>query len=288
MTVAAVVREARQVLRSAGFTDAQSAGDIGVLARAWLGWDLARWLSHQQAPAPAGFRDALSGGVARRATGEPVAYIVGRREFYGRTFQVTPDVLIPRPETELIVDVALARLAARAERTAEPPDLLAVGTGSGCLAITLAIECPAARVVATDISEPALRVAAANAQAHGVGTGMVFEHTALTGGREAAVDLIVSNPPYVAEVDRMSLPADVREFEPAAALFGGPDGLAVIRALLPAAVRALRPGGTILIEIGAGQASPVERLVEPFGLIWEDTRLDLAGTPRVVVARARS
>jgi release factor glutamine methyltransferase len=270
----------------AGFGEAESVRDVGVLARAWLGWDLARWLSDQLLPAPAGFTEGLAAWVARRAAREPVAYIVGRREFYGRTYRVTPDVLIPRPETELIVDAALGAIAARPGEAGV--DILDVGTGSGCLAITLALECPGARLAATDISAGALEVAAGNARAHGVVGRIAFRHEALVGGRARAYDLIVSNPPYVAEADRASLPADVREFEPAAALFGGPDGLEVIRALLPEAARALRPGGVVIMEIGHGQAAALARLIEPAGLVWVETRADLSGTPRVITARAPS
>lgn len=285
VTVAAVAREAVHTLRLAGFAADEAVREIGVLARAWLGWDTARWLSDQHVPAPAGFTEGLAGWVGRRGAREPAAYIIGRREFYGRTFHLTPDVLIPRPETELIVDTALGLLAARPGRAAV--DILDVGTGSGCLAVTLALECPAARLAATDISEAALAIAAGNARALGVEGRIAFLHAALTGGVDGACDLIVSNPPYVAETDRPSLPADVREFEPAAALFGGPDGLEVIRALLPASARALRPGGALIIEIGQGQAAAVERMLAPAGLVWIDTHGDLSGTPRVVIARTR-
>ena len=283
VTVAAIAREAGQSLRRVGFADDEAVRDAGVLARAWLQWDLTRWLSDQHKPAPSGFEEGLAAWVGRRATREPVAYVIGQREFYGRTFRLTPDVLIPRPETELIVDAALAILAQRP--TQEAVEILDVGTGSGCLAVTLALEWPAARLAATDISAPALAVAAANARTHGVDDRIAFEHTSLTGGRALASDLIVSNPPYVAETDWPVLPPDVRDFEPAAALFGGRDGLDTIRALLPAVARALRHGGAVILEIGHGQAAGVEQLLGPAGLVWLDTKADLSGTPRVVTAR---
>ena len=281
-TVAAVTRTAAETLRRAGFAADESVRTAGVLARAWLGWDVARWLLDQHGPAPPGFRQALAAWTARRAAREPVAYITGRREFYGRAFRVTPDVLIPRPETELAIDEALALLAARTPTSS--PDILDVGAGSGCLAVTLALECPDGRVVATDVSAAALAIAEGNARAHGVQSRVSFEQAPLTGGRVRAFDLVVSNPPYVAETDRDALPADVREYEPALALFGGPDGLSVMRELIPAAACALRPGGALVLEIGLGQAAAVERLLESAGLAWVATRADLAGTPRIVVA----
>ena len=282
ISIAALTREAADVLRSAGFAADESARDAGVLARARLGWDVTRWLADRHRPAPPGFEQALAAWTARRAAHEPVAYIIGQREFYGRLFRVTPDVLIPRPETELVVDEARALVAAR-----ELPytvEILDIGTGSGCLAVTLALECPGSRVVATEISAAAVVIAEANARAHGVLERVHVERTSLAGGRVQACDLVVSNPPYVAEADRASLPTDVRDYEPACALFGGLDGLSVIRDLVPAAARALRPGGALVVELGFGQAADVERIVAAAGLVWRTTRPDLSGTPRVMVA----
>jgi release factor glutamine methyltransferase len=212
-----------------------------------------------------------------------VAYITGRREFYGREFRVTPDVLIPRPETESIIEAAHDLLA---DPGAPPtPDILDVGTGSGCLAVTLALEHPSAHIVATDVSAAALAVAADNARAHGVEPRIAFMHAELTGALDRAVDLIVSNPPYVSEGDYATLEPDVRDYEPRTALVGGPDGLAVIRLLAPAAARALRAGGALVLEVGQGQDSRVEALLTLAGFGRLETRRDLAGTPRVVTAR---
>ncbi len=285
MTCSACAREAAAVLEAAGVAPNDSRRDAAVLCRAILGWDTARWLAHRDGLAPASLAAALAPLIARRAGGEPLAYLLGEREFYGRPFTVNPDVLIPRPETELLVEVAIDLLARR-EPAARPPRVIDVGTGSGCVAATLALERPEAHVMATDVSPAALEVARANAVRHGVADRLTLVHAALTGEGvlDTPVDLVVSNPPYVAERDRDGLPTGVRDFEPAVALFGGPDGLAVIRALLPAAARALGPGGRVAIEVGAGQACTVEALLPAAGLAWVETRPDLAGIARVLVA----
>lgn len=284
-SAATVAREAARLLADAGFSEQDRMRDISVLARTWLGWDHARWLSEKGSPAPEGFVDGLLGWVARRARREPVAYITGIREFYGRPFQVTPDVLIPRPETESIIDLALD-WAKSQQRRSQPLRVLDVGTGSGCLAVTLALELPGSTIVASDISEAALQMARLNAAAWGVAERITFVEQSLAGPSIDAFDLIVANPPYVPERDRVELAPDVREFEPACALFGGVDGLAIIRALLPTAARALAPDGRLLMEIGAGQADSVTALVAEAGLGLRQVCPDLAGIPRVVVADA--
>ena len=226
--------------------------------------------------------------IARRARAEPIAYLTGEREFFGRAFRVTPDVLIPRPETELVVEEALACLHARRpdpERS-RPPVVVDVGTGSGCIAITLALEYPSARVVATDISEAALAVAMDNARALDTADRVTFRHGPLLAGWNEPVDVIVSNPPYVAVTDRGALPDDVVRYEPATALFGGEDGLDVMRALIPAAAAALVPGGWLIMEMGLGQADEVQRLIrEAPDLDLVRLTSDLQRILRVVVAR---
>ncbi len=282
---AAIARDAARVLQEAGFDSEDAARDVGVLARTWLGWDQAAWLSHKSDAATGAFAAGLTAWVARRARREPVAYIVGTREFYGRSFHVTPDVLVPRPETELLIDVALEiRAATRSQGRSLAVRILDVGTGTGCVAVTLALEWPEAELFATDVSEGALRVAARNAEALSAAGRVTFLHESLTGSFDASLDLIVSNPPYVEERSRGDLPADVREFEPAGALFAGADGLDVIRQLVPAATRALRPGGRLMFEIGDRQVQAVAALVGGSGLVWRGARSDLAGIPRVVVA----
>ena len=212
-----------------------------------------------------------------RMQGKPTQHITGRQEFYGREFRVTPDVLIPRPETEHLIEAALLGTARAAANPATV--ILDIGTGSGAIAVTLALETKA-RVVATDISPAALAVAQKNAR--GLGAAVDFAAGDLGSPfADASFDLIVSNPPYVAESDRATLAPEVRDREPARALFGGEDGLAVYLRLIPTAARLLRPGGWLIMELGAARA-----VCEMLNA-WRDVevRNDLAGVPRVVIAR---
>jgi release factor glutamine methyltransferase len=232
----------------------------------------------------------LEAAVARRARREPVAYITSEREFYGRAFRVTRDVLIPRGETEFVVDAARACLAAR---SGAPPHIIDIGTGSGCIAVTIACEAPDLRLTATDVSSAAIAIARENATRHGVADridfveGSLFAGRAGPGGEPGGWDLIVSNPPYVARRDRDTLAVDVRDFEPDLALFGGNDGLDVIRALTRAASTVLAPDGSLVMEIGAGQVDAVRALIdETSGLAWTRVLRDLQQIPRVVVARS--
>ena len=288
MTLSDRVRAAARALEAAGFPLEESLRDAGVLARARLRWTTADWLARQAGEAPPEFDAAFADDIARRAGREPVAYIAGEREFYGRPFAVSRAVLIPRPDTEVAVDEALAAIrSARATSPGVAPvSVLDVGTGSGCIAITLALEYPNAQVRATDTSAAALAVARENAVRHGVSKRIEFHLESLTGNRHDACDVIVSNPPYVAERDRSALAADVRDYEPATALFGGNDGLDVLRQLVPAAARALRPGGWFVSEFGYGQADDVSTLIgreETLQLVRVVS--DLAGIDRVIVAR---
>lgn len=196
-------------------------------------------------------RSAIRPLVTRRREREPVAYILGHRDFYGRRFAVTPDVLIPRPDTETLVEHALECIPQEA-----PCRVLDVGTGSGAIAVTIAAERPLATVTATDISEAALRVASKNAELHEVAARVRLEKADLLGGADQ-YDVIVSNPPYIASAEIKTLQAEVQEHEPIAALEAGEDGLDVIRALLPASEPATVSGAQMLIEIGAGQAVSV-------------------------------
>jgi release factor glutamine methyltransferase len=272
-------------LEQAGLAPDDARIDAAVLARAALGWDTARWLAEQRMEAPAAFAARFDESIARRARREPVAYITGTREFFGRPFLVTPAVLIPRPETEVVVTSALACLDEIAEQA---PLVVDVGTGSGCLAITLAAERPGLRVVGTDVSASALQVAAANASRLGVSSRVTFREAQLLSGVDERPHLIVSNPPYVCEADRAVLPPDVARYEPALALFAGADGLDVIRALVDAASRSLMRGGRLVVEFGAGQAEAVRRLIDDAeGLELRAVLADLASRPRVVVAARR-
>jgi len=196
-------------------------------------------------------RSAIRPLVARRREREPVAYILGHRDFYGRRFSVTPEVLIPRPDTETLVEHALRCIPEDAACR-----VLDVGTGSGAIAVTLAAERPLAFVTATDISQAALEVAACNAERLGVEARVRFERADLLNGAEQ-YDVIVSNPPYIAQSEIETLQAEIRDHEPIAALEAGEDGLDVVRALLPAAEPVTASGAQMLIEIGAGQAVSV-------------------------------
>jgi release factor glutamine methyltransferase len=182
---AAAAAAARLHAAGLGLDDARR--DAVLLARTALGWDAAAWLVRQHDPAPAAFSDRFESMLARRVLREPMAHIIGEREFYGRTFIVSPDVLVPRPETEFVVEAALAGQA--------PGTVVDIGTGSGCLAVTLALEWAGARIVATDISESALRMAHRNAERHGVAQRIEFRPGALLAGFSGIADLIVSNPP---------------------------------------------------------------------------------------------
>jgi release factor glutamine methyltransferase len=271
----------------AGVSADESRRDAALLARAVLGWDAAAWIARQHETAPDDFPRVFDRWIDRRRRREPVAYIIGEREFYGRPFHVTPAVLIPRPETELLVEEAIAALGELvADGRFASPIVVDVGTGSGCIAVTLALEQPSARVIATEVSMDALAVARDNADRLGAAGRVEFRAGSLLASLSATPDVIVSNPPYVGEADRWSLPPEVRDFEPDLALSAGLDGLDVIRPLVAAAGRALAPGGRLLIEIGAGQAAAVTRLVaETPGLALSRIRLDLQGIPRIVVAR---
>jgi release factor glutamine methyltransferase len=287
-SIAALVDEAAGRLERAGFPPADARTDVGVIARHLLGWNTAQWLGHVQDIAPSGFATELNAAIARRARHEPVAYITGEKEFYGRPFRVTRDVLVPRPETELVVEAALSsiKLAPRPRPQAPGLRVFDVGTGSGILAVTLAAELSGAIIVATDISPAAIEVARSNAVRHQVDDRIAFVEGSLFGGQLQGCDLVVSNPPYVPRRDRESLSSDVRDFEPEHALFAGDDGLDVIRELVPTAAKALAPGGSLVMEIGFDQSDDVRTIAEHAG--FTDVRFvaDLQGTPRVLTARA--
>jgi release factor glutamine methyltransferase len=259
-TIAATVSAGAARLREAGFTPADADLDAGVIARGLLGWSLADWLSRRDNEADAGFSSQFDALISRRATREPVAYLLGTREFYGRPFTVQPGVLIPRPETELLVEVALEWVEAIGAKTVAD-----VGTGSGCIAITLALEEAGLLITATDKSPDALAVAKANAGVLGAADAINWRETDLLTGVTGPFDLIVSNPPYVPERDRDSLSADVRDFEPSMALFAGDDGLDVVRRLIPQAISRLRPGGALIMEVGEGQWPAVTTMLEQAG-----------------------
>ncbi|HUP31128.1 MAG TPA: peptide chain release factor N(5)-glutamine methyltransferase [Usitatibacter sp.] len=224
--------------------------------------------------------------VAQRALGQPVAYLLGKREFYSRDFEVGPEVLIPRPETETLVEAALDFLRRPGGRSATagrgPISILDLGTGSGAIAVTLACELPEARIVATDVSDAALATAAANAGAHGCESRIEFIRSAWYEALEGRrFDLIVSNPPYIAARDPHLAAGDLR-FEPAMALTdGSADGLDSIRAIASGAPAHLNPGGRLLLEHGYDQHSAVAGVLSRAELVDLASIPDLAGIPRV-------
>jgi release factor glutamine methyltransferase len=284
MTLHTEIANARRTLERAGIDPAEAALDADLLARAVLGWDRARLLASLTDPAPADFPDAYAALVARRERREPAAYIVGCREFWGRQFEVGPGVLVPRPETELIVEEALACLAAGAARY--PLDIADAGTGTGCLAVTLALELPRARLVATDTSRRALEVARRNAGRHEAADRIRFVNTDLLADVDTSFDLIVSNPPYVPTPDLAQLPPEVREYEPVEALSGGADGLDLVRALLLQAESRLKEGGLLIFEFGFGEDRGVaDAIARRPAFRLDGLRRDLQGIPRTAVVR---
>ena len=226
--------------------------------------------------------------VRRRAEGEPVAYLVGQREFYSLTFQVTRDVLIPRPETELLV-VALLD-AAKQLRVRKPSLSIAdVGTGSGIVAVCAAKNLPECRITALDISSSALEVARANVETHGVGDRVeLIESDLFALLEDCQFDLIASNPPYISEPEMRELRAEVVDYEPHLALCGGPTGTEFIRRLVPAAAERQTPDGSLFLEVSPMIEQQIHEIIRAHGGYESPSTLkDLAGHARVVVAKRR-
>jgi len=268
MTVRTALLQGQQILHQAGIPVPRLTAEVLLMRatgrdRAWLyahGDDelIELWWIH------------YGRYLHQRLKGQPTQYITGRQEFYGREFRVTPDVLIPRPETEHLVENAL---------TVAPRSILDIGTGSGAIAVTLALESNA-RVTATDISPAALCLAQQNAQR--LGARVAFVACDLGAAlADQSFDLVVCNPPYISESDHRTLPAEVRDHEPSLALLAGPDGLAIYRRLIPEAARLLRPGGWLMMELGNALA------VREMCAHWSNLKIvaDLAGIPRVLVAQ---
>ena len=277
----ALVVAARERLIRAGIPPDQASIDAEVLARHVLGWDRAKYLMRRHESFPEHTADRFEAAIEQRERRVPVAYITGHREFWGLDFEVSPAVLIPRPETELMVEAALKFLSS----TAGSPRIADVGTGSGCLAVTLACECPQATVVATDVSRSALAVARRNASRHGVTARVQFVATSFLDGVQPPFDLILANPPYVPRSHEATLSADVRNHEPALAVFGrGDDGLDDVREVLSHAARRLAPNGRLMLEFGFGQGPDVRRDAERAGLQIVDVLKDLQGHERTLVA----
>lgn len=230
--------------------------------------------------------------IARRASGVPTQHLTGHQEFWGLDFKVTPDVLIPRPETEHVIEVALERLGIPADgdvaRRREKFQIADVGTGSGCIAIALASELPAAHFVATDISAKALEVARHNAERHGVGSRIDFVECNLTDWllhQSSLLDVIASNPPYIGRHEASSLPREVREHEPEAALYGGEKGTELYAPLISQAAALLKPGGILVLELGHNSEEAVSRLLGSPEWVNLSITKDLAGIARVASAQ---
>jgi len=280
-TVGEAVRAAADRLRTAGVDTPDLKADF--------------WISHVlgctrlelplQSPdeLDADSRDRISLGLERLCRHEPLQYVEARADFMGRPFYVDPRVLIPRPETEQLVEMVLDTPGAWPENGAVIAD---VGTGSGCIVVSLALARPCASLVATDLHEDALAVARGNAERHGVADRIEFRQTSLLEGVAAeSLDVVVSNPPYVATCELDGLPREVREYEPCSALDGGPDGLDLVRMLAKQAHNRLKPAGHLFVEIGETQGSPVRALLEDAGFDQVAIGRDLAGRVRMAGGR---
>jgi release factor glutamine methyltransferase len=253
-----------------------------------LGFDRTQLLTRSEEPVIDSDYQEYLRLVARRVAGEPLQYITGHQEFYGLDFIVTPDVLIPRPETEFLVE-RVVKLAGDPSKESTPL-IVDVGTGSGCIAIALSVHLARARLIAIDSSSAALEVARANADRHGVSDrirfveGEILEPLARL-GLESAVDVLASNPPYVEETSLDLVQREVRDWEPRNALFGGADGLDFYRRLLPQAPRFLKPGGFLVLEIGISQLGSISSMLVGSGLEIVDTTRDLQGIARTLCIR---
>ena len=280
MTLQEVLAGARDRLINAGIAPDEAALDVDVYARAILGWDRARLLTEHRAPAPVQLEPTLSEWVERRTRHEPTAYILGVREFWNLEFRVSPAVLIPRPETEFIIEESLLLM-----RGVAGPRIADIGTGSGNIAVSLAHERADARVVATDVSPDALRVAMDNAERHGVAARVDFIVASYLGGVEGDFDLIAANPPYVRDRDKPALGRPVRH-EPEVALFGGDSGLRDIEGVLDTAVVKLRSRAWLVMEFGFGQEDEVSALVAARPALRLDRfRADLQGLARTALVQ---
>jgi release factor glutamine methyltransferase len=284
-TISEAIAEAAARIRDAGQTEERRAARL-LLANA-LGVDQTQLLVRSGDQLDVATYDIYLGMVARRATGEPLQHITGRQEFYGLDFIVTPDVLIPRPETEFVVEQVLG-LAEKLGR--QNPLVVDIGTGSGCIAVALARGLPAARLIGTDISAAALCIASKNAERNGVGARIEFLEGDLFQALEGkvikgAVDIIAANPPYVPANRPDSVERQVRDYEPAVALFGGEDGLVFYSRLLEGAPTYLKPRGYLVCEIGYSQLDAVRDIIDRTALQLIEVTSDLQGIPRTLTIR---
>jgi release factor glutamine methyltransferase len=296
-SVRALLKQGVEQLRAANVPSYTLAAELLLLQvsaqnRTWL-------YSHPEEILPEAVAETYFALLGRRSSGVPTQHLTGKQEFWGLEFEVTPDVLIPRPETEHLIEVALDRLAVREIRagrhqrlTGENVTLVDIGTGSGCIAITLAKELPHAMVYASDVSLPALKVARRNAATQEVAERIQFVHSnlleafapATVANRLQVFDLIISNPPYVSLREADALPVEVRQHEPREALFGGEEGYELYGELIPQAAEHLKPGGLLVLELGYNSLPAVEPLLDRSD--WHNVAVtkDLAGIQRVISA----
>jgi release factor glutamine methyltransferase len=279
-TIRELVAAASDRLREAGITVAANL-DARLLAQHVLGWDAGRLLMSAGEVPPDTFAPAFEALVERRAAREPLAYITGRKEFWNLQLEVSPAVLIPRPETELIVETVLDVVPALHLFT-----MIDACTGCGNVAVAVAHERAGARIVATDVSEAALEVARRNAARYGVEGRVTFVHTDLFDDLAGPVDVITANPPYVASRNEAGLEPEVGQHEPHVALFGGNEGLSIIERIVKKAPPLIRPGGHLIFEFGYGQDAEIEALFESSPeLTLLGFKRDLQGIARTAVSR---
>ena len=283
-SIAEALREATQVLNSAGVPEARR--EAGSLLSFVLGKDRTFLISHAEDSLNDDALGQFQERVERRASGEPLQYITGYQDFFGREFRVTPDVLIPRPETELVVEAAIEVVGG----PDSAPFICDVGTGSGCIAVTLLGEIRNARAVAIDKSLAAVEIAKLNARNLSVAERAIFAVSDCFDSldrREYQFDLVVSNPPYVSAALMPGLQREVRDHEPLIALSPGPDGLSVIRRLLDETADFLRDHGHLIMEIGFDQGEVLRELIDE--RVWQllEIRPDLQGIPRIVILQKR-
>jgi release factor glutamine methyltransferase len=299
-SLASALRDGIAELESENVPSAALAAEL-LLMHA-LGRDRSWIYAHSEHELDATARQQYFSLIARRASGVPTQHLTGHQEFWGLDFEVTPDVLIPRPETEHVIEVALEHLGVGSEagspRRKEEFRIADVGTGSGCIAIALAHELPAAQIIATDISAAALEVARRNAARHGVASRIDFiecnlmdalhHHSLVTSHQSPHLDLIASNPPYIGRQEMATLPREVREHEPAVALFGGEAGTEIYAPLIAQAAKLLKPAGILVLELGHDSAERVSRLLD--SPEWTSVAItdDLAGISRVASAKRHS
>jgi len=292
LIVRTALREAFAQLRAAGVPSHTLAAEL-LLMHA-LGRDRTWLYAHPEEVIRDSEVHLFTSLLARRAAGEPTQHLNGKQEFWSLEFEVTPDVLIPRPETEHVIEVALDRLAVREIRagrkqtfSGEGLQIADVGTGSGCIAIVLAKELPGATVYATDISSAALAVACRNAARHSVSDRIHLVEANLLDGDSLLTplfDLIVSNPPYIGRREATTLMREVRDHEPEVALYGGEEGYEIYAKLMAQAVAKLKPGGVLVLELGHNSLPAVQPLLD--APLWTNVGVtnDLAGIPRVIAA----